>query len=42
MEEVYRKTSNSTRLPDYIENIASAKRTRHFDALIKLPPKVNK
>ena len=42
MEEVYRKTSNSTRLPDYIENIASAKRTRHFDTLIKLPPKVNK
>ena len=39
VEEVYHKSGKSS-LPDYIENIASPQRNKHFDSLIKLRSQV--
>ena len=39
VEEVYHKSGKSS-LPDYIKNIASPQRNKHFDSLIKLPSQV--
>ena len=41
VEEVYHKSGKSS-LPDYIKNIASPQRNKHFDSLIKLPSQVKK
>ena len=39
VEEVYHKSGKSS-LPDYIKNIGSPQRNKHFDSLIKLPSQV--
>ena len=39
VEEVYHKSGKSS-LPDYIKNIESPQRNKHFDSLIKLPSQV--
>ena len=41
VENTYRRKGKSESLPDYIANITSPKRARHFDSLVKMDPEVS-
>ena len=41
VESTYRRKGKSESIPDYIANITSPKRARHFDSLVKMDPEVS-
>ena len=41
VENTYRRKGKSESIPDYIANITSPKRARHFDSLVEMGPEVS-